>query len=155
PDKLFQFHHQPFVYYKTFADGTAAKKTHLKDEKDFVAAAKAGTLPAVSFVKPLGDNNEHPGYATLLTGEQHTIDLINAVKNGPDWKHTAIVVTYDENGGFWDHVAPPKGDKWGPGTRVPTFVISPLARKNYVDHTVYDTTAILATIEHRFGVDPL
>jgi phospholipase C len=66
-----------------------------------------------------------------------------------------IVVTYDENGGLWDHVAPPKIDRWGPGTRVPTIVISPFAKKGFIDHTVYDTTAILKLIETRFGLAPL
>jgi phospholipase C len=154
----FQYHHQPFNYYANYAPGTPGR-AHLKDETDFVAAAKAGTLPSVSFVKPVGVNNEHPGYTDLLTGQQHTIDLINAVRNGPNWKDTAIVITYDENGGFWDHVAPPTSpehaDMWGPGTRVPSIIVSPLAKQHYVDHTQYDTTSILATIEHRWNLAPL
>jgi len=155
PDPLFQYHHQPFNYFAAYAPGTAARAQHLKDETDFVAAAKAGTLPAVSFVKPIGANNEHPGYADLLTGEQHTLDLVNAVMSGPDWKNTAIVITYDENGGFWDHVAPPVVDSWGPGTRIPAIIISPWAKRGFVDHTRYDTTSILATIEHQWGLAPL
>lgn len=155
PDPKFQFHHQPFVYFKSFADGTEAKATHLKDETDFLKAATTGTLPAVSFVKPIGALNEHPGYAALVDGENHVVELIDAVRRGPNWKDTAIIVTYDENGGFWDHMAPPARDKWGPGTRVPTIIISPYAKKKFVDPTVYDTTAILATIEHRWGLDPL
>jgi phospholipase C len=157
-DPLFQYHHQPLDYYANYAPGTPGR-AHLQDETNFLAAAKAGTLPAVSFVKPLGPDNEHPGYTDLLTGQQHVEDLINAVRNGPNWKHTAIVITYDENGGFWDQVAPPTSkkhsDMWGPGTRVPTIVISPLAKRHVVDHTVYDTTSILATIEHRWDLDPL
>jgi phospholipase C len=149
----FQYHHQPFVYFAKYADGQPGR-AHLKDEADFVAAAKGGTLPPVSFVKPVGISNEHPGYAILLNGENHVVDLINAVKNGPQWKDTAIIVTYDEHGGFWDHVAPPKNDKWGPGSRVPTLVISPFAKKG-VDHTPYDTLSILATIEKRFGLTSL
>jgi phospholipase C len=78
--------------------------------------------------------------------------LIKAIMSGPDAKSTAIVVTYDEFGGQWDHVSPPTGagvsDKWGPGTRVPALVISPLLTRTGVDHTQYDTTSILATIEH-------
>jgi phospholipase C len=155
PDAKFQFHHQAFAYFKNYADGTEGRKAHLKDEVDFFAAAKAGTLPAVSFVKPIGELNEHPGYAVIVDGEQHVIDLINAVRNGPNWGDTAIIVTYDEHGGFWDHVAPPTTDRWGPGSRVPAMVISPFAKKGYVDSTVYDTTSILATIEHRWGLDPL
>ena len=123
---------------------------------EFLEAAKSGTLPAVSFVKPLGSLNEHPAYSTVVAAEQHAVDLVTAVMNGPQWKDTAIIVTYDENGGFWDHVAPPVApDGWGPGVRVPTIVISPYARKGFVDHTVYDTTSILSTIEHRYGLDPL
>jgi phospholipase C len=152
---LYQFHHQPFVYFANYADGTPGRAAHLKDEVDFLATATAGTLPPVSFVKPDGMDNEHPNYANVLTGELATETLINAVRNGPNWKDTMIVVTYDENGGFWDHVPPPQIDAWGPGTRVPAIVISPFAKQGYVDHTVYDTTSITATIEHRWGLAPL
>jgi len=152
---LFQYHHQPFAYFAKYADGTPGRAAHLKDEKEFLSAARAGTLPAVSFVKPLGDANEHPGYTDLLSGEQHTLELINAVRNGPNWKDAAIIVTYDENGGFWDHVAPPKGDRWGPGSRIPAIIISPYVKKGFIDHTSYDTMSILAFIEHRFGLPPL
>jgi phospholipase C len=155
PDPLFQFHHQPFAYFANYANGTAAKAEHLKDEQDFLAALAANQLPAVAFVKPLGIDNEHPGYTDVLTGENHTESLLNAIRNSPAWHHTAVIITYDENGGFWDHVAPPTVDKWGPGTRVPTIVISPFARKGVVDHRRYDTTSILALIEHRWGLTPL
>jgi phospholipase C len=158
PDPNFQYHHQAFNYYSQYAPGTPGR-AHLQDETRFIAAAKAGTLPAVSFVKPIGANNEHPGYTDLITGQKHVLDVINAVRNGPNWKDTAIVITYDENGGFWDHVAPPidplHSDKWGPGTRVPTIVISPLAKRHFVDHTLYDTSSILTTIEHRWNLRPL
>ena len=154
PDPLFQFHHQPFAYFANYAPGTAGR-SHLRDESEFLAAARSGNLPAVSFVKPVGAENEHPGYADLSRGEQHTAELIEAVRSSHDWKKTAIVVTYDENGGFWDHVAPPVVDRWGPGTRVPTLVISPRARRHFVDHESYDTTSILATIERRYGLAPL
>ncbi len=83
------------------------------------------------------------------------MELIDAVRNGPDWNDTAIILTYDENGGFWDHVPPPVVDRWGPGSRVPALVISPWAKKHYVDGTQYDTTSILATIEHRWNLAPL
>jgi len=154
-DPLFQYHHQPFIYFANYADGTAAKAEHLRDETEFLAAAQAGRLPAVSFVKPLGPQNEHPGYADLLTGERHVKDLIDAVRNGPDWPTTAIIITYDEHGGFWDHVPPPVVDRWGPGIRVPALVISPFAKRHFVDHRRYDTTSILSLIEHRWGLAPL
>ncbi len=77
------------------------------------------------------------------------------MQNSPYWKDTAIIITYDENGGRWDHVAPPVVDRWGPGTRVPTIIISPYAKKSYVDHTQYDTTSILKFIETRWNLAPL
>jgi acid phosphatase len=118
-------------------------------------AAKNGTLPSVSFVKPLGIDNEHPNYSTVQNGESHAVDLINAVLNGPNGKDAVIILTYDENGGFWDHVAPPVIDKWGPGTRIPAIIISPFAKKGYVDHTRYETVSILSFIEKRWGLKPL
>jgi phospholipase C len=156
PAPLFQFHHQPFAFFANYADGTQAKADHLKDEADFITAAKNGTLPSVSFVKPIGNNNEHPGYADVLTGENHTLELINDVLNGPNGKDVVIIVTYDENGGFWDHVAPPVIDKkWGPGTRVPGIIISPFAKHGFVDHTQYETISILSFIEKRWDLSPL
>lgn len=155
PDPLFQFHHQPFAYFKSYADGTAAKAQHLKDEQDFLAAVNSNSLPAVSFVKPLGPDNEHPGYASLLRGQQHVADLVHAVQNSAAWQDTAIIITYDENGGRWDHVAPPSGDRWGPGTRVPAIIISPFAKRGFVDHTQYDTTSILKFIEKRWHLKSL
>ena len=156
PDPTFQYHHQPFVYFANYADGTAAKKDHLKDEVKFLEAARKGTLPSVSFIKPLGLENEHPGYSNVHNGESHAVELINAVLNGPNGKDAVIIVTYDENGGFWDHVAPPVIDKkWGPGTRVPAIIISPFAKKGNVDHTQYETLSILSFIEHRWDLKPL
>jgi phospholipase C len=155
PDPLFQFHHQPFMFFRNYADGTAAKKAHLKDEKDFLAAVENGTLPAVSFVKPLGPDNEHPGYAALMRGQLHVADLVSRIRSSAAWADTVIIITYDEHGGRWDHVAPPVVDRWGPGSRVPTIVVSPFAHKGYVDHTQYDTTSILKLIEMRFGLAPL
>jgi phospholipase C len=161
PDATFQYHHQPFNYYASLAPGTPARAAHLRDEVEFVAAAKAGRLKPVSFIKPVGEENEHPGYASEDTGSRHLVDLIKAVEAGPDAKNTLIVVTYDEFGGQWDHVAPPAGrrgvsDIWGPGTRIPALLITPqLRHKSAVDHTAYDTTSVMATIEARFHLRPL
>jgi len=112
-------------------------------------------MPSVSFIKPIGEENEHPGYADIVAGENHVIQLINAIQSGPEWNSTAIIITYDENGGFWDHVAPPAIDRWGPGARVPAIIVSPYAKKGFVDHTQYETVSILAFIEKRFGVAAL
>ncbi len=155
PDPLFQFHHQPFNYFANYADGTAAKAAHLKDEQDFRRALSTNDLPSVSFIKAIGADNEHPGYADLVRGQQHVADLVQAVQQSPYWADSAIIITYDENGGFWDHVAPPVEDRWGPGTRVPTIIISPYAKRGFIDHTQYDTTSILKFIETRWDVPPL
>jgi acid phosphatase len=151
----FVTHHQPFNYVARFAPGTADRERYLKDYTDLVAGIDRGSLPQVVFYKPQGTLNEHPGYADVLSGDQHIADLIAKIKSSPLWASTAIIVTYDENGGFWDHVAPPAGGRWGPGTRIPTIIISPLARRGYVDHTSYDTTSILKFITLRFGLTPL
>jgi phospholipase C len=155
PDKLFQFHHQPFAYFKNFADGTEGRSKHLKDLTDMEKAIADGTLPPVVFYKPIGALNEHPGYADVTDGDQHVDQLLSKIEASPIWKDTVVIVTSDENGGFWDHVPPPKVDRWGPGTRVPTLIISPFAKKGTVDHTVYDTTSILKLIETRYGLAPL
>jgi acid phosphatase len=155
PDPLFQYHHQPFAYFANYADGTPGRADHLKDEYDFYSDVLAGTLPAVSFVKPLGPDNEHPGYAALTYGQLHVADLVRTIQTSQYWDDTAIIITYDENGGFWDHVAPPVVDRWGPGTRVPAIIISPFARRGFIDHTQYDTAAILKFIEERWNLPPL
>jgi phospholipase C len=151
----FQYHHQPFLYFESFKEGSIGRAEHLKDELDLFDAAKSGQLPAVAFVKPTGVNDEHPQYANLKRGEDYTVGLIDAIMSSPNWPDTAIIVTYDENGGFADHVAPPIIDRMGPGTRVPAIVISNYAKKHFVDHTQYETVSILSTIERRFGLEPL
>ncbi len=154
-DRAFQFHHQPFAYFKNYGDGTEGRKKHLKDEDDLIGDIEKGTLPAVAFYKPVGEENEHPGYANVASGDDKVADIIERIRKSPAWTNTAIIVTYDENGGFWDHVAPPRLDRWGPGVRVPTVIVSPLAKRGFIDHTIYDTTSILALIERRFDLPPL
>ena len=153
----FQAHHQPFNYYERFdpvahADQRAA---HLKDYGALLADAAAGRLPAVTFYKPQGNLNQHAGYASVAEGDAHIAGLVATLRASPQWRHMVIVITYDEFGGAWDHVAPPKIDKWGPGLRVPTIIISPWAKRHFVDHTSYETVSILAFIEKRFGLKPL
>jgi acid phosphatase len=150
----FSYHHQPFAYFANYADGTSGRRNHLKDLSAFDVAAIGGILPGVSFIQLLETHTEHPGNS-ILAGEREVKRIIDEVRNGANWQDAAIIITYDENGGFWDHVPPPTVDRWGPGTRVPTIVISPYAKKGYVDHTIYDTTSILALIEHRFGLNAL
>jgi acid phosphatase len=153
----FQPHHQPFNYYADFdpVRHAAARVAHLKDYDDLVADAAAGTLPAVAFYKPEGRYNQHEGNTNLVDGDAMIAALIGKLQRSPQWKSMVIVITYDEFGGAWDHVAPPKADLLGPGTRIPAIIVSPFARKGTVDHTQYDTGSILRLITRRFGLDVL
>ena len=155
----FQPHHQPFNYFARFAPGTAERTRHVLDGEDFVKAAAEGTLPAVSFYKPAGVNTQHPSYTDIMTGDVHIADILEKLRASPQWKSMLVVVTYDENGGYWDHVPPPSGpgwgDRFGPGTRIPTLIIGPTVKKGHVDSTSYDTTSILKFITERFDLEPL
>jgi phospholipase C len=155
PDPTFQFHHQPFVYFSNYKDGTGQKELHLKDESELIIDLKNGNLPSVSFVKPIGKYNEHPEYATIMAGQLHVDSLVYLIRQSKYWNDCVIIITYDENGGRWDHVPPPVIDRWGPGTRVPTIIISPFAKKGFVDKTVYETVSILKFIETRYKLQPL
>ncbi len=155
----FQYHHQPFNYFASMAPGTAARAEHLKDGGMdgalFLKDIDEGKLPQVTFYKPQGNLNEHPGYADVFSGDKHIADLIAHLEKSPQWSGMLVIVTYDENGGFWDHAAPPKADRWGPGNRIPTIIISPFAKKGTIDHTLYDTTSILRFITARYGLPVL
>jgi acid phosphatase len=151
----FQPHHQPLNYFARFAPGTPDRAQHLKDGEEFLQAIDKGTLPQVTFYKPAGRLTQHPSYTDIRSGDEHIAAVLERLRNSPQWKNMAVIVTYDENGGYWDHVAPPKADRWGPGTRIPTLIVSPYAKRAYVDHTQYDTTSILKLIERRFGLEPL
>jgi acid phosphatase len=159
PVPNFQFHHQPFNYFANFAPGTTARAEHIRDGGmngvEFIKAIDAGKLPQVTFYKPQGNLNEHAGYAAVMAGDQHLADVVAHLEKSRQWPHMLVVVTYDENGGFWDHVAPPKADRWGPGTRIPALIVSPFAKKGFVDHTQYDTTSILRFISKRFDLPAL
>jgi acid phosphatase len=155
----FQPHHQPFNYFARFAPGTPDRAQHLKDGEDFFAAIDKGNLPQVTFYKPAGRLTQHPSYTDIHSGDVHIAELLERLRNSPQWNNMAVIVTYDENGGYWDHVTPPTGpgwgDRWGPGTRIPTIIVSPFAKRGFVDHTPTDTTSILKLITERFGLEPL
>lgn len=161
PHYSYQQHHYPFAYYARYIPG-ATDRSHLQDEQDFLWAAANGALPSVSFVKPVGSENEHPGYASEPNGSNHLVDLIQSVMNGPQAGNTLIVVTYDEFGGQWDHVTPPSDsnpvaahDWWGPGTRIPALILGRGLTRSGVDHTYYDTLSIMRTIEAQWGLGDL
>jgi acid phosphatase len=151
----FSYHHQPFTVFKRFIDSPEQRERHLKDRDDFMADVRGGRLPPVSFYKPTGGKNMHPGRGNVADGDAEAVEIVQAVMAGPQWKDTVVIVTTDENGGFWDHAAPPKGDRWGPGSRIPALVISPFSEGGHVDHTPYETVSILRLIEERFGLKPL
>jgi acid phosphatase len=159
----FQYHHQPLNYFKSFAPGTEMRAKHLRDAgvgetaqtNRFLADIAADKLPAVSFYKPQGDLNMHAGYSDVDAGDRHIMAIVDALQKSPSWPHTLVIITVDENGGWWDHVAPPKGDRWGPGSRIPTIIVSPFARKGHVDHTIYDTGSIARFLTRRFGLEKL
>lgn len=158
-----QYHHQPFNYFANYAPGTAARERHLRDAgvgedaatNPLIADIDAGRLPPVTFYKPKSSLNMHAGYADVASGDRHIAEVIEHIRRGPQWEHTVIIMTHDENGGWWDHVAPPIGDRWGPGSRIPALVISPFAKRGHVDHTVYDTNSILRLISRVYNLPPL
>jgi acid phosphatase len=162
PDFLFQTHHQPFNYFANYGPGTPGR-AHLQDEADFLnliaSSRKQGNdcdLKPVSFWKPIGEENEHPGYASEPNGNSKLVDILQSIESSGCAKNTMVIVTYDEFGGEWDHVAPPKVDKFGPGSRVPALILAPYLKNGFgVDSTEHDTTSILKTIENRYGLDPL
>ena len=154
----FQFHHQPFNYFANMdpVKAPAYRAAHLRDfDSQFMSDATAGKLPPVTFYKPQGNLNQHAGYASVADGDAHIASVIEQLKKSPQWKNMLVIVTYDENGGFYDHVSPPKGDRWGPGTRVPAILVSPYVKKGTVDHTQYDSASILRAITHRFSLPVL
>jgi len=122
---------------------------NVQEVSNFVDAAKNGTLPAVSWVVPNGAVSEHPP-ASVNAGQNYVTSLINDVMQGPDWNSTAIFLSWDDWGGFYDHVVPPSIDANGYGLRVPGLVISPYAKKGYIDHQTLSFDAYLKFIEDDF-----
>jgi len=171
----FQYHHNPFNFYAKFdpqghydpvtgaldpnVPAGAYRAAHLRDGglsgANFLADIDAGNLPHVTFYKPQGSQNEHPGYTNVSIGDVHVAAVLQHLQASPQWAHMLVLVTYDENGGQWDHVAPPKGYFFGPGTRIPAIIVSPYSKKGFVDHTQYDTTSVLRFITRRWSLPVL
>jgi acid phosphatase len=153
----FQAHHHPFNYYAAMDPVTHAveRAAHLKDREDLYSDAAAGKLPPVVFYKPVGFLNQHPGYTNVTEADDEIVNTVAALRASPQWHHMVILVTYDEFGGQFDHVAPPKGDLLGPGTRIPAIIISPFAKRGFVDHTMYDTASVLRLITRRWSLPVL
>jgi phospholipase C len=116
---------------------------------NFFSAAKAGSLPAVSWIVPNGTVSEHPP-ALITAGQTYVTGLINAIMESPDWDSTAIFLAWDDWGGFYDHVDPPHADENGYGLRVPGLVISPYAKQGFIDHQTLSFDAYVKFIEDDF-----
>jgi phospholipase C len=137
----------PLPYFDTVkADRQSA---NIQSVAKFYAAAKAGNLPSVSWVVPSGAVSEHPP-ASVSSGQSYVTSLINAVMTSPDWTSTAIFLSWDDWGGFYDHVVPPSVDQNGYGLRVPGLVISPYAKSGYIDHQTLSFDAYDKFIEDDF-----
>ena len=121
--------------------------------EQFLADAKAGALPAVSWLTPPLPRSDHPP-GSICAGENWTVEYLNALMQSPDWSTTAVVLTWDDFGGFFDHVAPPHPDLYGLGPRVPTIIISPWARVT-VNHEQLSFDSVLNFIETIFNLQPL
>jgi len=150
---LYVPHHNPFQYYPSWQANVHAG--HMRDTEDFKEDLRSGHLPQVSFIKATGIHDEHPAQSAPSWGENWVMGFLRALGNSAAWSRTVVIITYDEGGGFWDHVPPPQPDAYGCGTRMPALLISPFARRGYVDHKVGDTTSVLAFIATRFGLQPL
>jgi phospholipase C len=122
---------------------------NIQSIKYFYAKAESGTLPAVSWIAPAHDVSEHPP-ALVSAGQSFVTSLVNAVMRGPDWKSTVVLVKWDDWGGYYDHVVPPKADINGYGIRIPSLLISPYAKKGFVDHQTLSTDAYNKFIEDVF-----
>jgi phospholipase C len=137
----------PLPYFETVKqDG---QLQNITDVSNYFVQARRGTLPAISWITPSNPDSEHPP-ALVSAGQAWTTSLVNAAMEGPDWNSTAIFLSWDDWGGFYDHVVPPHVDVNGYGLRVPGLVISPYVRAGFVDHTVYSQDAYVKFIEDDF-----
>lgn len=127
---------------------------HVVPYTQFVTDAQNGQLPAVSWLVTTAELSEHPPNSTCQ-GENWTVQQLNALMQGPDWNTTVVFLTWDDFGGFYDHVPPPNVDQFGFGPRVPLLIISPFAKKGFVSHTVYEFSSFLKFVEERYSLQPL
>jgi phospholipase C len=116
-------------------------------DDDFFTDLASGDLPAVSWLIPDVKDSEHPAAASMCRGENWTVEVLNAIMRSPEWKHTAVVITWDDFGGFYDHVPPPHVDLWGLGPRVPMLLVSPWARQGHIASETLEFSSVLKMIE--------
>jgi phospholipase C len=169
PDMDFQYHHQSFNYFYNWSTATpqtqANRARNLQDMAAWYPLVRgdACQLKPVSFVQELGPRNQHPGYGSAYVGDEQIATVLRSIYDGPCAADTLTVVTYDEFGGAWDHVPPPgqgsttKGahDEFGPGSRIPTLIVSNGLPRSGVDSTTYDLASVIGTITAKYGLKPL
>ena len=129
-------------------------QTHIFPVDGFAEQARAGLLPPVTWVTPRFELSEHPEYS-MCHGENWTTEIVNAIMESPEWDSTAIFITWDDYGGFYDHVPPPQVDDFGFGIRVPLLVISPYAREGFVSHQLGEFSSVLRFVEDNWGLTQL
>jgi phospholipase C len=129
-------------------------RSHIFPVDDFIVQARAGILPPVTWVTPRFELSEHPEYS-MCHGENWTTEIVNAVMESSHWADTAIFITYDDYGGFYDHVPPPQVDDFGFGVRVPLLIISPYARRGYVTSELGEFSSVLRFMEDNWGLTQL
>jgi phospholipase C len=144
------YNRNPLPGFTSFGDRESADE-RVRPVDEYLEAASTGTLPSVMWIAPSSNVSDHPGGpSTTKTAMAYVTRLINAAMQGPDWDSTAIFLTWDDWGGFYDHVDPPRVDAMGFGLRVPGLVISPYAKPGYIDHTTLSFDSYLKLIEDRF-----
>jgi phospholipase C len=142
----------PLLNYPRFVDDPKLS-SHIVDLEEYYEDLERGTLPAVSYIAPSGSSEHPPG--SIQAGQRFVRTLINALMRSSAWKSSAFTWTYDDWGGFYDHVPPPRVDPYGYGFRAPALLVSPYAKRGHVDSTTLDFTSYLKFIEHNWGLDPL
>ena len=130
------------------------QRSRLQGTSQFYKDAANGNLPQVSWVIPSSPVSEHPP-SGVKEGMAYVTGLVNSIMQSPNWNTTAIFISWDDWGGFYDHVSPPKIDEYGYGIRVPGLVISPYAKQGYIDHKTYSFESWLRIVEERFDVRPM
>ncbi len=151
-DRAAQVVWNPLLSYDRFLDDPELN-SHIVDLSQYYTDLQEGTLPAVAYIAPSGPSEHPPG--SLLSGQRFVRSLVQALMRSTDWDTSALLVTYDDWGGWYDHVAPPQVDAFGYGFRVPAFMVGGYVKQGYIDHTVLDHTSILKFIEDNWGVASL
>ncbi len=148
--------HGPLPSYFSGISSNASMKAQLVTMDHLLPDLKSGNTAQVTYIDPEDDFaiSEHPPQ-NVTVGEQWTMSVLRGIMALPSWSDTAVFLTWDENGGFYDHVPPPQVDAWGYGFRVPLIVVSPYARRGFVDHTVMDHTSLIKFIAVNWGLPPL